>query len=108
MQILARGTKQLSSQVADPAQQKSTIALLETLKKTSQKAQSLTPRKASMIPQGEKEKFLKEYSAQIGQLTDTFNQIEEAVNASQYDKAKSLLPALNSLKKEGHRKFKAD
>lgn len=108
MQILARGKRQLSAQVADPAKQQQTITLIESLKKASVDSKALNPRKTASVPAADREKFLAAYRAQMDKLTETFNQMEEAVKAGQYDKAKSLLGALQSVMKEGHREFKQD
>jgi soluble cytochrome b562 len=108
MQILARGKRQLTTQVADPAKQQQTITLIESLKKASVNSKSLDPRKTASVPAADREKFLASYRAQMDKLTDALNQMEEAVKAGQYDKAKSLLGSLQSIMKEGHREFKQD
>ncbi len=108
MQILAKGTKQLSMQVNDPSRQQSTVTLIESLRKAALDSQNLQPRKTATVPQADQAPFLAAYKAQIQKLSDTYGQIEEAVKAGQYDNAKSLLGKLGQLKKEGHGKFKQD
>ena len=108
MQILARGKRQLSAQVADPAKQQQNLALIESLKQATATSKTLDPRKTASVPAADREKFLASYRAQMDKLTDAFNQMEEAVKTSQYDKAKSLLGELQSVMKEGHREFKQD
>jgi hypothetical protein len=108
MQILARGKRQLTAQVADPSKQQQTVALIEMLKKASADSKTLDPRKTASLPAADREKFLAAYRAQMDKLTEVFNQIENAVKAGQYDKAKSLLGSLQSVMKEGHREFKQD
>ena len=108
MTILARGTRQLSQQVTDPAKQQENITLLESLKKAAADSKALTPRKIVTVSQADREKFLADYRTDLDELKDAFSQIEEAVKAAQYDKAKSLLATVNSIKKEGHGKFKQD
>ena len=108
MQILARGTKQLSLQVTDPTRQQENVTLIETLKSAIANAKTLEPRKTSDIPAEGKEKFLTAYHAELDKLTDAFGQVEDALKAAQYDKAKSLLATAHSIKKEGHGKFKQD
>ena len=108
MKILARGKRQLSGQIADPSKQQDTVTLIETLKKASVDSKALDPRKTATVPAADHEKFLAAYRAQMDKLTDAFNQIEEAVKAGQYDKAKSLLGSLQSIMKDGHREFKQD
>jgi soluble cytochrome b562 len=108
MQILARGMRQLTQQVADPAKQQENILLLEALKKAVTDSKTLDPRKTASIPADKRENFLSDYRQELDQLSGAFDQVEEAVKAGQYDKAKSLLATVNSIKKEGHGKFKVD
>jgi soluble cytochrome b562 len=108
MKILARGMRQLTQQVADPAKQQENIILLETLKKAVTDSKTLEPRKTASIPADKRDKFLSDYRQELDELSGAFDQVEEAVKAGQYDKAKSLLATVNSIKKEGHGKFKVD
>jgi soluble cytochrome b562 len=108
MQVLARGMKQLSLQITDPAKQHENMTLIESLKQATATSKELDPRKTSTIPKARQEKFLTEYRALMDKLTDSFNRVEEAVKAGQYDLAKSALSSVNSVKKEGHGEFKAD
>lgn len=108
MKILARGMRQLTQQVADPAKQQENIILLESLKKAVTDSKTLDPRKTASIPADKRENFLSDYRHELDELSGAFNQVEEAVKAGQYDKAKSLLATVNSIKKEGHGKFKVD
>ena len=108
MQILARGMRQLSQQVVDPSKQQENITLLESLKKAAVDSKALDPRKTASVPQADRNKFLADYRTDLDELKDAFDQIKEAVKAGQYDKAKSLIATVNSIKKEGHGKFKTD
>ena len=60
------------------------------------------------MPAADREKFLADYRTDLDELKDAFSRIEEAVKAGQYDKARSLLATVNTIKKEGHGKFKQD
>jgi soluble cytochrome b562 len=108
MKILARGMRQLTQQVADPAKQQENIVLLEALKKAVTDSKTLDPRKTASIPADKRDNFLSDYRQELDELSGAFDQVEEAVKAGQYDKAKSLLATVNSIKKEGHGKFKVD
>ena len=108
MQILARGMRQLSQQVVDPSKQQENITLLESLQKAAVDSKALDPRKTASVPQADRNKFLADYRTDLDELKDAFDQIKEAVKAGQYDKAKSLIATVNSIKKEGHGKFKTD
>ena len=108
MQIMARGMKQLSGQIADPAMQQSTITLMETLIKAAYDSEGLIPLKTATISQADREKFLADYRAQIEKLSAAFNQIDEAVKAGKYDQAKTLISAIYPIRKEGHSKFQKD
>lgn len=108
MQILARGMRQLSQQVVDPSKQQENITLLESLNKAAVDSKALNPRKTASVPQADRDKFLADYRTDLDELKNAFDQIKEAVKAGQYDKAKSLIATVNSIKKEGHGKFKID
>jgi soluble cytochrome b562 len=108
MQILARGMRQLTQQVADPAKQQENVTLLESLKKAAGDSKAINPQQTKQIPEAKRDAFLADYRTDLDELKDAFNQIEEAVKSGQYDKAKSLIATVNSIKKEGHGKFKTD
>ena len=108
MTILARGTRQLSLQVTDPAKQQENITLLESLKKAASDSKALSPRKAASVPQADRAQFLSDYRIQMEKLATAFSQVEDTLKASQYDQAKSLLSTVNTIKKESHSKFKQD
>jgi soluble cytochrome b562 len=108
MQVLARGMRQLSQQVGDPTKQQESVTLLESLKKAAGDSKALDPRKTTQIPEAKRASFLSDYRTDLDELKDAFDQIEQAVKAGQYDKAKSLIATTNSIKKEGHGKFKTD
>lgn len=108
MKIFARGMRQLTAQVADPAKQQENIILLESLKTAAINSKALEPRQTKQIPETKRDAFLAGYHTDLDKLRDAFDQIEEAVKAAQYEKAKSLIATVNSIKKEGHGKFKTD
>lgn len=108
MKILARGTRQLSLQLADPAKQQENIALLETLKKAATGSESLDPARTKTIPEAGRPAFLASYKAELEKLKSAFDQVEQAVKAGDYAKAQSLSAQINPIKKEGHSKFKLD
>ncbi len=108
MKILARGMRTLGNQIGDPSKQQENISLLETLKKAAVDSKTLDPRKTGEIPDAKRPAFLADYRTELDELGDALNQVEEAVKAGQYKKAKSLIATVNTIKKEGHGKFKAD
>lgn len=108
MKILARGMRTLGNQIGDPSKQQENVSLLETLKKAATDSKTLEPRKTREIPDAKRAAFLADYRTDLDELKDALDQVEEAVKAGQYDKAKSLIGNINSIKKEGHGKFKVD
>ena len=108
MKILARGMRQLVNQVGDPSKQQENVSLLEILKRAATDSKGLSPRKTAAIPENKREAFLADYRNDLDELKDALDQVEAAVKAGQYDKAKSLIGNVNTIKKEGHEKFKVD
>lgn len=108
MKVLARGMRQLSQQITDPAMQQMNIKLLETLKGAANESKALEPRKTKEIPEGKRASFLADFRTDLDELKDVLNQVEEALKAGDQKRAQSLLAQVNSIKKEGHAKFKQD
>jgi soluble cytochrome b562 len=108
MKILARGMRQLSQQITDAAKQSENISLLEKMKKAAVDSKNLDPRKTKDIPESQRAAFLADYRTDLDELKDALDQIETTLKAGQYEKANSLLANVNSIKKEGHGKFKKD
>jgi soluble cytochrome b562 len=108
MKIMARGMRQLSQQVTDPAKQQDTLTLIGKLRKAATDSKALDPRMTATVPPADKEKFLTAYRAEMDKLNDAFGKIEDAVKSGQYDQAKALLPSIKSIQGEGHRQFKED
>ena len=108
MQILARGMRQLSTGVADPAKQQENISLLESLRKAVADSRSLDPQKTSTVNPADREAFLEAYRNELDKLAQIFTDSEAALKAGSYDQAKSLLNGVAPVKKEGHSRFKLD
>ena len=108
MKILARGTKQLSLQLTDPAKQQENITLLETLKKAAADSETLAPAKTATVPEAGRAAFLADYRSELEKLKGAFDQIELAVKAGDFAKAQTLSAQIGSIRKEGHSKFKQD
>lgn len=108
MQILARGMRQLSTGVADPAKQQENIALLESLRKAVADSKSLDPQKIATVKAADRDAFLEAYRNELDKLTQIFTDSEAALKAGSYDQAKSLLNGVAPVKKEGHSRFKQD
>lgn len=106
MRILARGTRQLTQQISNPSLQQSTIALLETLKKAAVDSKTFEPSMTREIPEAKRAAFLADFRADLDELKDSFDRIEQAVKAGDYSKAQSFLSSVNSVKREGHAQFK--
>jgi hypothetical protein len=108
MKTLARGTKQLSGQLGDPAKRQETLTLLESLERTAGEARDLEPAMAKSIPESQRPSFLAAYRQELDRLSATYVQIGQAVAAGDQARTASLLGQLNALKREGHSRFKQD
>ena len=108
MKILARGMRQLSAQIVDPAKQKENISLLASMKKAATDSKSLEPSMTRTVPEAKRAAFLADYRTDLDELHDALDQVEQAVKAGDSSKASSLLGKVGAVKKEAHGKFKRD
>jgi soluble cytochrome b562 len=108
MQTLARGMRQLSATIADPAKQQENIALLESLRKAVSDSLALEPQKTATVKAADREAFLAAYRDQMQKLGTVFAETEESLKSGAYDRAKTSLNAVGPIKKEGHSRFKLD
>lgn len=105
MKIIGKSVKQLRNQIADPAQQQSSISLVEDALKAAQDAKKLAPAKAANVPEADRAKFITDYQAQMDVLIKDLTAIEDALKAGKYDDAQKAYAGLGDVKKDGHGKF---
>jgi len=105
MKIIAKSVKQLKGQIADAAQQQSSITLVETAKAAATEARKLTPAHAADIPEADRPKFITDYQTQIDVLIKDFTTIDDALHAGKYDDAQKTFADLGNVKKDGHKQF---
>lgn len=95
MKTMGTDLKLLSTQVADPRQNASSLALAEELLKATQESRGLVPDPAR--------KDL--YVQMIDHAADLANQLVNSLRAGDNAKAKALVDSLTAAKKEGHNEF---
>jgi soluble cytochrome b562 len=105
MKIISKSVKQLKNQIADAAQQQSSITLVETAKQAATEARKLVPAKAASIPDADRPKFVADFQTQIDVLIKTFATIDDALHAAKYDDAQKAFNDLAQVKKDGHKQF---
>lgn len=108
MKTLARGMRQLSGQITDPAKQADNVALIESLIKASNDSKNFIPESITSAPETEQAGLTEKYKSELTELSEAFAKVEEALKAGDYSSAKSLLGTVNTIKKEGHSQFARD
>jgi soluble cytochrome b562 len=105
MKIISKSIKQLKNQIADPAQQQSSITLVESAKQAAAEAKKLTPAHAADIPEADRPKFITDYQAQMDKLIQDFTDIDTDLHTGKYDDAQKTFADLGGVKKDGHKEF---
>jgi soluble cytochrome b562 len=105
MKIISKSVKQLKNQIADPAQQQSSITLAQAAETAAKDAQKLVPAKAASVPAPDRPKFVTDYQAQMDVLIKDFDAITSDLTAGKYDDAQKVFADLGNVKRDGHKKF---
>ncbi len=105
MKVIGKSMKQLKGQIADPAQQQSSITLVEAAIQAANNAKKLTPAHAADIAEADRPKFITEFQAQMDVLFKDLTDIDTDLHAAKYDDAQKTFADLGNVKKDGHKKF---
>ncbi len=106
MSALNGAFKKLRRQIADPAANASSLELVASLRAAAETALPLTPEKAKLTPEAERQKFVAAYQAKMKVFLAEVQKLEAALQAGNNDEAAASLGRLGMLQKEGHREFR--
>lgn len=106
MENMNAAWRKLRRQIADPAQNASSLELLAEVRASSTGADKLTPIKTADIPEAERAKFQADFEAGMKKLAGLLDQMEQALKAGQNEDANKILADVNNLQRESHKAFR--
>ena len=106
MERMGKAFRKLKKQVADPAQNASSLQLLAVMQDAAKEAIDLTPAKAADIPVDQRAKFMGDFKAGIRGMRDEFAKLAEALNAGRNGDAARIVDDIDALEKKDHKQFK--
>jgi soluble cytochrome b562 len=106
MDKVSKAFRKLRHQVADPAQNESSLALVATVQAALKEAEDLTPEKADDVPADQRAKFIDDYKSGIKGMEDEFTKLSDALTAGKNADASALVTEIFNLEKKDHKDFR--
>ena len=76
------------------------------LKKASEEAKTMEPKKASSVPDDQKKAFVEGYQRKMGESIGKIEELGQAIEAGKWAEAKTLIGQINQIQREGHNKYR--
>jgi soluble cytochrome b562 len=106
MDRIGKAFRKLRKQVADPAQNASSLELLATMVAAAKEAVDFTPEKAQDLPADQRPKFEDDFKAGIKNLLEKFGQLQDALTAGKNDDAVKIVADIADFEKKEHKEFR--
>jgi hypothetical protein len=106
MDHIGRAYRKLKKQIADPAQNDSSLKLIATMQQAAKEALEFTPAKAADLPADQQAKFEEDFKAGIQGMQDEFTKLADAVSAGKNDDAVKIVAEIDALEKKDHKEFR--
>ena len=106
MDRMGKALRKLKKQVADPAQNASSLELVASMQAAATEALDFTPAKAADLPADQQAKFVDDYKAGIKGMKDEFTKLSAALTAGKNDDAVKLVAEIGDLEKKDHKEFR--
>jgi soluble cytochrome b562 len=106
MDRAGKAFRKLRKQVADPAQNASSLDLASKMMAAFKEAEDLTPEKAMDLPEADRPKFVSDYKAGIQAMEDEVSKLSDALTAGKNDVAASIVADMFAMEKKDHKAFK--
>jgi soluble cytochrome b562 len=103
---IGKAFRQLRKQVADPAQNASSLELLARMQAAAKEAAEFTPKKAEDIPADQRAKFEEDFKAGISSLQDLFTKLQGALMAGKNEDAVKIVGDIGDFEKKQHKEFR--
>ncbi len=98
--------RKLRRQVADPAQNEASLALVEKLSKATKEAAAYLPEKISKLPAAAQEAAKASYAEKMKELSATIDELGAALKAGKNEAAVKIIEDLHLQEEAGHREFR--
>ena len=108
MEKLNKAIKAVTRNIADAGQKDANLAKVAEAKAANTAGLKYEPAKTKDVPAAEKAKFVEGYKASMQEVGKNLDALKAAIEGGKTDEAKSILEKLNTEKKEGHKKYKAE
>ncbi|HEY1848535.1 MAG TPA: cytochrome b562 [Opitutaceae bacterium] len=106
MKRVGKAFKALRKQVADPAQNESSLKLVATMQDALKNSLALTPEKASDLPEDQRPKFIEDFKAGLKGMQDELDKLSGALTAGKNDDAAKIVTEIFSMEKKDHKEFR--
>jgi hypothetical protein len=108
MKRTSKAFKQLNLDLKAPveASKPDYLALVDTLKKEAQTARALVPKKAAALPADQQAAMVTAYQKSVDDLTASYDTLGQAIQASQWDAARTTMTKILDQEKQGHKEFR--
>jgi soluble cytochrome b562 len=106
MDKVGKAFRKLKKQVADPAQNASSLELLATMQAALKEALDFTPAKAADLPADQRPKFIEDFKSGINGMQDEFTKLADALTAGKNDEAAKIVDEIGDLEKKDHKEFR--
>ncbi len=106
MEKMNAAWRKLRRQVADPAQNASSLALIAEIRAASAGADKLSPARAAEVPEADRARFLANYLAGMKKLAGMLDSLAAALKAGNNDEAGNALTDIASYQREAHKQFR--
>lgn len=108
MEKLNAPWRKLRRQVADPAQNATSLELLAKIREAAKGTEQLTPAKAADLPESQRAKFQASYAEGMRKFFGQLDALEAALKAGDNARAGTLVAAIADNQRESHKKFRKD
>lgn len=106
MDHMGRAFRKLKKQVADPAQNASSLDLVGKMQQAAKEALDLTPEKTADLPADQQAKFIADFKAGMQGMQDEFSKLSDALTAGKNDDAVKIVAEIDALEKKDHKEFR--
>ena len=103
---VGKAFRKLRKQVADPAQNASSLELVGKIQAAFKESEALTPEKADDVPADQRAKFVSDYQAGIKAMEDQFTKLSDALTAGKNTDATAIVGDIFEQMKKDHKEFR--